>query len=84
MSKVQDIRRIQLIGACCREQRKNVLGLTLDQFEEKTGIKLKTASNFENGRSGKIQYMFDYISLTEETKRIDFMRKLLSIMEEVL
>lgn len=84
MSKIEDIYRMQLIGACCRDQRKNVLNLTLEQFQEKTGINFKTISNFENGRSGNLYYMFYYINLTNEPEKIDFMRKILSIVKEVL
>lgn len=84
MSKIDDIYRMQLIGACCREHRKNVLNLTLEQFQEKTGINFKTISNFENGRSGNLYYMFYYINLTNETEKITFMRKILSIVNEVL
>lgn len=84
LSKIDDIYRMQLIGACCREHRKNVLNLTLEQFQEKTGINFKTISNFENGRSGNLYYMFYYINLTNETEKITFMRKILSIVNEVL
>lgn len=84
MSKIDNIYRMHLIGACCRDQRKNVLKLTLEQFQEKTGINFKTISNFENGRSGNVYYMFYYINLTNENEKIDFMRKLLNIVKEVI
>ena len=84
LSKIDDIYRMQLIGACCRYQRENVLNLTLEQFQEQTGINFKTISNFENGRSGNLYYMFYYINLTNESEKIDFMRKILSIVKEVL
>ena len=84
MSKIDDIYRMQLIGACCREHRKDVLKLTLKEFQDKTGIPLKTVSNFECGRSGNLYYMFYYINLTNESEKIDFMRKILNIVNEVL
>lgn len=84
MNKVDEIYRMKLIGACCREHRTNVLGLTLQQFQEKTGVNFKTVSNFENGRSGNDYYMFYYINLTDETKKVDFMRELSSIVKGVI
>ena len=84
MSKIDDIYRMQLIGACCREHRKDVLKLTLKEFQDKTGIPLKTVSNFECGRSGNLFYMFYYINLTNESEKIDFMRKILNIVKEML
>lgn len=84
MSKIDDIYRMQLIGACCREHRKDVLKITLKEFQDKTGIPLKTVSNFECGRSGNLYYMFYYINLTNESEKIDFMRKIVNIVKEVL
>ena len=84
MSKIDDIYRMQLIGGCCREHRKDVLKLTLKEFQDKTGIPLKTVSNFECGRSGNLYYMFYYINLTNESEKIDFMRKIINIVKEVL
>ena len=85
MSKIDDIYRMQLIGACCREHRKDVLKLTLKEFQDKTGIPLKTVSNFECGRSGNLYYMFSYIKLTRGTnQKTDFLRKLSSVVSEVL
>ena len=84
LSKIDDIYRMKLIGACCRDHRKYVLNLTLEQFQEKTGINFKTISNFENGRSGNVYYMFYYINLTNESEKIDFMLKILNIVKKVL
>lgn len=84
LSKVDDIYRVHLIGACCRDHRKTVLHLTLEQFQEQTGIKLKTISNFENGRSGNVYYMFYYINLTNNSDdKIKLMNKLLRVAKEV-
>lgn len=83
MSKIDKIFRMKLIGACCREHRIKVLGLTLEQFQEKTGIKLKTISNFENGRSGNVYYMFYYINLTDDNKKADLILDIANIMKEV-
>ena len=85
MSKIDDIYRMQLIGGCCREHRKDVLKLTLKEFQDKTGIPLKTVSNFECGRSGNLYYMFYYINLTQGTnQKTDFLRKIVSVIGGVL
>lgn len=83
MSEIDKIFRMKLIGACCREHRINVLGLTLKQFQEKTGINLKTISNFENGRSGNVYYMFYYINLTDDSEKVDLILDIANIMKEV-
>ena len=41
MNEIDKILRMKLIGACCRERRIKVLGLSLQQFQDKAGIKLK-------------------------------------------
>lgn len=83
MNEIDKILRMKLIGACCREHRIKVLGLTLQQFQDKTGIKLKTISNFENGRSGNAYYMFYYINLTDDNKKADLILDIANIMKEV-
>lgn len=84
MSEIDKIFIMKLIGACCREHRIKVLGLTLQQFQEKTGIKLKTISNFENGRSGNLYYMFYYINLTDDSEKVDLILDIANIMKEVV
>lgn len=84
MSEIDKIFRMKLIGACCREHRIKVLGLTLQQFQEKTGIKLKTISNFENGRSGNVYYMVYYINLTDDSEKVDLILDIANIMKEVV
>lgn len=58
-----------IIGDGCKEFRKKVLKLSLDDLSKKTNINLSTISAFENGNSTNINHLFMYLHLCESTEQ---------------
>ena len=56
---------MQNLLSFCKKFRKEILNLTLQEMEYKTGVPLKTISSFENGRSTNINHLSIYYSLCE-------------------
>ena len=59
----------------CKQFRKNILNLTLQEMENKTGVPLKTISSFENGNSTNIKHLNLYYKLCDSKhKREQFIQ----------
>ena len=73
--------KLYIIGNYCKTFRTDVLKMTLQQFESKTGIKVKTISSFENGKSTNVLHILKYLDLcpTNET-RIQYLKGLNKIL----
>lgn len=52
------------IGRYCFTFRRETLGMTLQEFSEKTRVPLKTISAFENGRSSNMNILLKYVLQT--------------------
>lgn len=61
--KQQELKTI--IGNYCRYYRSKKVCITLAEMSEKTGVKLKTLSNFENGRSSNVYFIITYMKICE-------------------
>lgn len=74
---MQQSEKLLIIGTYCKVFRSEILGLTLQQFEEKTHAKVKTISAFENGNSSNIAHLFKYLDLCETREmRTEYLRGL--------
>lgn len=62
----------------CKLFRKTVLGLSLQEVSEITGIKASTLSSFENGRSNNLKHIFVYYSLGNEEQKEYFRNNIFS------
>ena len=62
---------MQNLLSFCKKFRKEILNLTLQEMEDKTGVPLKTISSFENGNSTNIKHLNLYYSLckTKEQRK---------------
>ena len=59
----------------CKKFRKEILNLTLQEMEDKTGVPLKTISSFENGNSTNIKHFNLYYKLCDtKQKREQFIQ----------
>mgnify|MGYP003692982929 CR=1 FL=1 len=59
----------------CKKFRKEILNLTLQEMENKTGVPLKTISSFENGNSTNIKHLNLYYKLCDtKQKREQFIQ----------
>ena len=59
----------------CKKFRKEILNLTLQEMEDKTGVPLKTISSFENGNSTNIKHLNLYYKLCDsKQKREQFIK----------
>ena len=59
----------------CKQFRKDILNLTLQEMENKTGVPLKTISSFENGNSTNIKHLNLYYKLcNSKQKREQFIQ----------
>ena len=66
---------MQNLLSFCKQFRKEVLNLTLQEMEDKTGIPLKTISSFENGNSTNIKHLNLYYKLCDsKIKREQFIQ----------
>lgn len=73
--------KLIIIGTYCKIFRSEILGLTLKQFEEKSGIKVKTISAFENGNSTNIFHLFKYLDLCEtKEQRVQYLKGLNNVL----
>ena len=53
----------------CKQFRKDILNLTLQEMESKTGVPLKTISSFENGNSTNIKHLNLYYKLCDSKQK---------------
>ena len=53
----------------CKKFRKEILNLTLQEMEDKTGVPLKTISSFENGNSTNIKHLNLYYKLCDSKQK---------------
>ena len=59
----------------CKQFGKDILNLTLQEMENKTGVPLKTISSFENGNSTNIKHLNLYYKLCDsKQKREQFIK----------
>lgn len=73
--------KLFIIGNYCKIFRSETLGLTLQEFEVLSGVKVKTLSSFEHGKSTNILHVLKYIDLCEtDEQRTQFLKGLNSIL----
>ena len=60
---------MQNLLSFCKKFRKEILNLTLQEMEYKTGVPLKTISSFENGRSTNIKHLNLYYKLCDSKQK---------------
>lgn len=60
------------INRFCKQFREEILKITLQEMENKTGINLKTLSAFEHGRSTNINHLNSYYKICDEDQKIIF------------
>lgn len=53
------------LGKYCKDQRAHVVRISLEEMEKRIGIKSRTLSNFENGRSGNVAFLSAYLQICE-------------------
>ena len=56
-------KKLVVIGNYCKIFRSEILGLTLQEFEALSGIKMKTISSFEHGKSTNILHVLKYMDI---------------------
>lgn len=58
------------LGKYCKDYRAHVVRISLKEMEKRIGIKSRTLSNFENGRSGNVAFLSAYLQIcgTREDK----------------
>ena len=58
------------LGTYCKDYRTHVVRISLEEMEKRTGVKSRTLSNFENGRSGNVAFLASYMKIgdTKELK----------------
>lgn len=73
--------KLLVIGHYCKSFRTDILKMTLHEFEQVTGIKVKTISSFENGKSTNILHILKYLDLcpTKEI-RIQYLKGLNKVL----
>lgn len=73
--------KLLVIGTYCKMFRTDILRITLHEFEELTGAKVKTISSFENGKSTNVLHLLKYLDLcpTNET-RTQYLRGLNNVL----
>lgn len=71
------------IAKLCWDLRTNILKCSLKDMEKVTGIKLKTLSSFEQGRTTNMTRIFSYVSMcdTPELKE-SFINNIATILGE--
>lgn len=67
---------ISTIGEFCKLYRKNILKITLQEMENRTGVKIPTLSSFENNRSSNTNHISLYYSLGSEKDKKYFRENL--------
>lgn len=73
--------KLLIIGSYCKIFRSESLGLTLQDFEKLSGVKVKTISSFENGKSTNILHVLKYIDLCDsDEQRTQFLKGLNAIL----
>lgn len=73
--------KLHIIGNYCKTFRTEILKMTLQQFEEVTGVKVKTISAFENGKSTNILHILKYLDLCPSNDtRIKYLKGLNNIL----
>ena len=60
---------MQNLLSFCKKFRKEILNLTLQEMEQKTGVPLKTISSFENGNSTNIKHLNLYYKLCDSKQK---------------
>lgn len=60
---------MQNLLSFCKKFRKEILNLTLQEMEDKTGVPLKTISSFENGNSTNIKHLNLYYKLCDSKQK---------------
>lgn len=56
----------KIVGEQCREFRVSYMGYSLEKMSDRTGINLKTLSNFENGRSSNLHLFYVYLTFLDD------------------
>lgn len=70
------------ISGFCAYFRKNVIRMTLNEMSEKCNIPVSTISNFEQGRSSNLRFVYLYLVSCETWRQKDiFINSLGSILE---
>lgn len=64
--------RVLEISEFCKGFRRQILNLTLQEMEEKTGVKFSTLSAFENGRSKNLSHVLKYVEVADEDQKAFF------------
>lgn len=73
--------KLLIIGGYCRTFRTEILKLTLHQFETISGVKVKTISSFENGKSTNVLHILKYLDLCPNNEtRIRYLKGLNKIL----
>lgn len=67
------------IQSFCKHFRTRTLNKTLREIEIEQGVKVKTLSAFENGRSNNIEHLSVYLKSCETQLQIDYFMKGLNI-----
>jgi DNA-binding XRE family transcriptional regulator len=63
--KMQNEELKKQLGQYCREFRTHVVRVTLEDMGKVIGIKSRTLSNFENGRSGNVAFLSAYMKICD-------------------
>lgn len=73
--------KLLIIGTYCKTFRVHILGLTLQEFEKISGVKQKTISSFEHGKSTNILHVLKYLDLCGSTEeRVQYLKGLNNVL----
>ena len=75
--------RTKEIATICRWFRMEILGFTLAEICQGTGVKVGTLSNFEQGRSTNITHLYYYLDKSNNEQKLILTNEINKVLKGV-